>query len=75
MAMIKASLDTTHFSFTAYGQTTSHAVNALKRGLDQHTTDYGCDNGWWHTYSDDIVVEYIELNKAYRDSELIKVAA
>jgi hypothetical protein len=75
MAMIKASLDTTNFSFTAYGESESHAVNALKRGLDQHTTDYGCDNGWWHGYSNDIVVEHIELNKAYRDHELIKVAA
>ena len=73
--MIKASLETTNFSFTAYGESESHAVNTLKRGLDQHTTDYGCDNGWWHGYSNDIVVEHSELNKAYRDYELIKVAA
>jgi hypothetical protein len=75
MAMIKASLDTTNFSFSAYGESESHAVNALKRGLDQHTTDYGCDVGWWHSYSNDIVVQDIELNKAYRDYELIKVTA
>jgi hypothetical protein len=73
--MIKATFESPNFTFTAYGQTTSHAVNALKRGLDQHTTDYGLDVGWWHKYSEDIVVEYIELNKAYRDHELLKVTA
>ena len=73
--MIKAQLDTENFTFTAYGQTTSHAVNALKRGLDQHTTDYGCENGWWHRYSNDITTEHIQLNKAYRDRELLKAPA
>jgi len=73
--MIKASLDSPNFSFTAYGQTTSHAVNALKRGLDQHTTDYGLENGWWHKWSNDIYTEHIQLNRAYRDSELLKVPA
>ena len=70
--MIKASYQSPNFTFTAYGQTTTHAVNALKRGLDQHTTDYGLDVGWWHKYSEDIIVQHIQLNKAYRDNELLK---
>jgi hypothetical protein len=73
--MIKAWYQSRNFEFTAYGQTTAHAVNALKRGLDQHTKDYDLDPDWWHRFENDIVTEYIQLNRAYRDSELLKVAA
>ena len=73
--MIKATYESPNFTFTAYGQTTAHAVNALKRGLNQHTKDYDLDNDWWKRFENDIYTEYIELNKAYRDSELIRVAA
>ena len=73
--MIKATYESANFTFTAYGQTTAHAVNALKRGLNQHTRDYDLDNDWWKRFENDIYTEYIELNKAYRDSELLRVAA
>ena len=73
--MIKATYESPNFTFTAYGQTTSHAINALKKGLDQHTKDYDLDNDWWKRFENDIYTEYIELNKAYRDSELLKVTA
>jgi hypothetical protein len=73
--MIKATYESRNFTFTAYGQTTAHAVNALKRGLDQHTRDYDLDPDWWHRFENDIVTEYIKLNRAYRDYELLKVAA
>lgn len=73
--MIKATYESPNFTFTAYGQTTAHAVNALKRGLNQHTRDYDLDNDWWKRFENDIYTEYIELNKAYRDSELLRVAA
>jgi hypothetical protein len=71
--MIKATYESQNFTFTAYGETETYAINTLKRGLDQHTTDYDLDVGWWHKFSNDIFVEKIELNKAYRDSELLKV--
>jgi hypothetical protein len=71
--MIKASLDSPNFSFMAYGQTTGHAVNALKQGLAQHAIDYGLENDWWHEWS--YCTEHIQLNRAYRDSELLKVPA
>jgi hypothetical protein len=71
--MIKATYESPNFTFTAYGQTTAHAVNALKRGLDQHAADYDLDADWWHKYANDITVEHIQLNKAYRDHELLKV--
>jgi hypothetical protein len=73
--MIKASFESPNFTFTAYGQTTAHAVNALKRGLNQHTKDYDLDADWWHKWENDIYTEYIQLNKAYRDSELLKETA
>ena len=73
--MIQATLESTNFTFTAYGQTTSHAVNALKRGLDEHGKQYGLQDGWWKDYSEDIFVKHIELNRAYRDHELLKVPA
>lgn len=73
--MIKATYESPNFTFTAYGQTTAHAVNALKRGLNQHTKDFDLDADWWKRFENDIYTEYIELNKAYRDSELIRVAA
>ena len=71
--MIKAQFDTPNFTFEAYGSTTSHAVNALKRGLAQHAADYDLDPDWWHKWEDDIQVIYIEFNKAYRDLEPLKV--
>jgi len=71
--IVKATYESTNFTFTAYGESETHAVNTLKRGLDQHTTDYGLDVGWWHKYSADIYVQHIELNKAYRDNEPLKV--
>lgn len=73
--MIKATYESPNFTFTAYGQTTAHAVNALKRGLNQHTKDYDLDNDWWKRYENDICIEYIELNKAYRNRELLRVTA
>lgn len=73
--MIKATYESPNFTFTAYGQTTAHAVNALKRGLNQHTKDYDLDNDWWKRFENDICIEYIELNKAYRNRELLRVTA
>jgi hypothetical protein len=73
--MIKATYDSTNFSFTAYGRTNAQAIDALKSGLVQHARDYGLDDNWWQRYECDITTERIEFNKAYRDHELIKVAA
>ena len=70
--MIKASLETRNFSFCAYGMTTSHAMNALIRGLKQQAKDYGIESDWFEEYSEDIQCHYIKLNRAYRDSEIIK---
>jgi hypothetical protein len=73
--MIKAWYQSWNFEFTAYGQTTAHAVNALKRGFDQHAKQYGLEPDWWKEFENDINTVYIQLNQAYRDDELLKVKA
>lgn len=70
--MIKATLETPNFTFEAYGQTTAHAVNALKRGLDGHTRDYQLDADWWHPLAANIQTQYFATCVAYRDGEKIK---
>jgi hypothetical protein len=70
--MIKATLETSNFTFEAYGQTTAHAVNALKRGLDGHAAQYGLAPTWWHPLEMDIYTRHIKLCVAYRDNEVIK---
>lgn len=70
--MIKATLQTANFEFVAYGQTVAHAVNALRRGLVKHGEQYDLSADWFSQYEGDIYTMYFDLNKAYRDNELIK---
>lgn len=69
--MIKATFESRHFSFEAYGQTTSHAVNALKRGLSKHGEVEAQDPDWWKPYESDINITHIKLNQCYRDYDQI----
>jgi hypothetical protein len=77
--MIKANFESRNFHFTAYGETESDALKTLKKGLLQHSKDYGLPSDWWKEWTsvgvlDDDCVFYteIEIGRAYRDSELIK---
>jgi hypothetical protein len=71
--MIRAELITQNFNFEAYGQTTSHALNALKRGFAVHAEQYSLPADWWRAHEQNIALRYIKLNQAYRDAEpLIK---
>ena len=71
--MIKAIFESPRFSFEAYGQTASHAINALKKGLCKHGEEYGIEPDWWKEYEGDIYTIYIKLNECYRDSSIVKV--
>jgi len=73
--MIQAKLQTTNFEFVAFGQTTTHAKNALLRGLVNHGKQYGLDDDWFADYEGDIQLMHIKPNFAYRDNELIKEQA
>ena len=70
--MIRAYLQTDNFEFQAFGQTTSHAVNALKRGFVSHAAQYEMPADWWKKYENDISTQYFEMNRAYRDNEYLK---
>jgi|APGre2960657404_1045060.scaffolds.fasta_scaffold57723_4 hypothetical protein len=77
--MIEANFESRNFHFTAYGETETDALKALKKGLLQHSKDYGLPSDWWKEWTsvgvfDDDCVYYkkIEIGRAYRDSELLK---
>lgn len=71
--MIKAWYQTRNFEFTAYGEDTPQAIDALKRGFDQHAKQYGLNADWWQEFENDICTASIQVNQAYRDDELLKV--
>lgn len=70
--MIQAKLQTRNFDFVAYGQTVSHAKNALIRGLINHGKQYGLPPDWFDEYVESIFTMYIKMNCAYRDNTPIK---
>lgn len=63
----KASLDTKHFSFEAYGLRKSDALMALGDGLRMHQEQYQLADGWFDM--DGVEYREIELGAAYRDRE------
>lgn len=65
----KAALETSNFSFEAYGKDMESAKKALSDGLDRHAIQYGLTAGWY--CADDISCIPIQLSKAYRDGEPI----
>jgi hypothetical protein len=71
--MIKATLQTRNFTFEAYGPTTAHATNALKRGLQAHAKQYGLSPTWADGL--EIQTQYFDTCVAYRDGERIKCTA
>ena len=70
--MIKATLQTPHFEFEAYGPTVAHATNALKRGLAAHAVQYKLKPDWWDLWADDIQTQYFDNCKSYRNGKLIR---
>jgi hypothetical protein len=71
MTFYRAAFQSQRFDFTAYGQTESDAVAALKKGLDQHAKDYAIDPDWWHECAGDIYAIEVGFGGCYRDNEPI----
>jgi hypothetical protein len=76
MKIYKAIFDSRNFSFEAYGETETLAIEHLKRGLNNHAKQYGLEKNWWHEYGGDICAYEIKIgtpafNSCYRDNELI----
>jgi hypothetical protein len=70
--MFIATLETSNFSFSAYGENEYQAEIALVEGFHQHAKQYGISHNWWHELACDIYTREILINRAYRDRELIK---
>lgn len=75
--MYKAKLESYNFTFEAYAETKTLALEHLKLGLKTHAQDYDLDHDWWHDIKNDIYTVKIELgtpsfNSCYRDNELLK---
>ena len=69
--MFKAELQTSNFTFEAYGRTVRHALDSLKQGLKDHAEQYGIAPDWWQGWGTDIQTTRLELQVAYRDNERI----
>lgn len=69
--MFKAELQTSNFTFEAYGRTADYARNALVIGLVDHAEQYGIAPDWWRQWEADIQTTRLELQVAYRDNERI----
>ena len=65
----RATYESSHFEFEAYGLTSSEALKALKAGLEKHTEQYDLERGWYS--KDDLNIYTFELGVPYRDTDVI----
>jgi hypothetical protein len=65
----RAYYDSKSFSFEAYGQTKTEAIDALVIGLLMHTRQFHAPSDWWD--SEGIEVREFTVGFAYRDNEMI----
>ena len=64
-----ATLDSAHFTFMAAAPSEDEASENLIAGLQRHTGQYRCTNGWYA--EDDISITYVEAGGASRDGQPI----
>lgn len=67
----KAAIDTSNFSFEAYGATQEEAREALRAGLTKHSEHYRVSDGpeWVEECMEDVRTLEITLGTCYRDGE------
>lgn len=67
----KAAIDTSNFSFEAYGATQEQAREALRAGLTKHSEHYRVSGGpeWVDKCMEDVQTLEITLGTCYRDRE------
>lgn len=65
----RASLDSRHYTFEAYGESVIDAENALLDGLSKHAKQYSLASNWFE--KTDIEVTGFYLGVGYRDRESI----
>lgn len=69
--MIILTLDTPHFTFTAMGNDTEEANEALLAGWLRHAKQYGADPSYLGDNCDDIRTIELEPGLCTRDYELV----
>lgn len=68
--MWHASLETTHFTFDAFGDTEKDAERAMKLAVKRHCREYGV--GWadmWRDYHDGLCLNEISAGWTFRDHQ------
>ena len=69
----KATLETRHFSFEAFGEDDLAALRVLKEGVQIHCKQYEADFGrLWREVEQDAKVSPWLIGRAYRDGEPLK---
>ena len=71
MTFYRSKLDTTNFSFDAYGQTEAEAIKHMKRGLRKHAEQYRIPSDWWLEWEDSICTIEVGFGGCYRDNSPI----
>ena len=72
----KASLETQHWDFEAYGSTAMVAERALHRGIEEHCRRMAiAPRTFKQEFRDSIVLACIEMGACYRDREKLLVQA
>jgi hypothetical protein len=71
MKIYRANYESRNFSFEAYGQTKSAALDALNVAIAKHNTQYKISNPSWF-YPDDVSLQAYDLNTPYRDREVMR---
>ena len=68
MIIYRASLETSHFSFEAYGATRSEAYNAMRAGMEKHARQVGiAPDSFTSDFWQSVEVYPVLLGAAYRD--------
>jgi hypothetical protein len=71
MTFYQARFESWRFDFQAFGESEEKAIEALKKGLDQHSISYQIESNWWHDYECDIYTVELEFGGCYRDNDRI----
>jgi hypothetical protein len=77
MKFYRAKLQTENYSFEAYGETKTLAIEHMKLGLSNHAVQRNIPSDWWHAWGEEIYVLEFEIgrpdfNSFYRDGSLLK---
>jgi len=77
MKFYRAKLQTENYSFEAYGETKTLALEHMKLGLRHHAEQRNIPTDWWHAWGDEIYVLEFKIgtpafNSFYRDGSLLK---